>query len=244
MRGTVAVTGGAAGLGAVIAETLLAHGHGVLLVDRDTAAAAGTARDLEARHGSPVAVIGTDLSTIDGIHAAADALDGIPDLTALVNNAGSWSLGAQYPDAEPDAWLAALTLDLIAPMLLAQRLWPRLAAAGGAVGAGRAVGAGGAVVNIGSSGGEGDEPYGSPEYAAAKAGLRRFTSSLGDRTDVRVMAVVPGWIGLDRAHRQFAALSPEQQRAAGPLIPPQEVADRVLHLLDHGHAGEIIELLE
>ncbi|WP_159604218.1 hypothetical protein [Agromyces humi] len=55
---------------------------------------------------------------------------------------------------------------------------------------------------------------------------------------------MPGWIGLDRAHRQFAALSPEQQRAAGPLIPPQEVADRVLHLLDHGHAGEIIELLE
>ena len=235
MRGTVVVTGGAAGLGAVIAETLLAHGHGVLLVDRDTAAATLTASDLEARHGSPVAVIGADLSTIDGIHAAADALDGVPALMALVNNAGSWSTGAQYPDADPDAWIGALTLDLIAPMLLSQRLWPRLTAVGRA---------GGAVVNIGSSGGEGDDPYGSPEYGASKAGLRRFTSSLGDRADVRVMAVVPGWIGLDRAHRQFAALGPEQQRAAGPLIPPQAVADRVLHLLEHGRAGEIIELLE
>ena len=242
MRGTVVVTGGAAGLGAVIAETLMAHGHGVLLVDREVAAANVTASDLEARHGSPVAVTGADLSTIDGIHAAADALDGVPGLTALVNNAGSWSTGAQYPDAAPDAWLATLTLDLVAPMLLAQRLWPRLAAVGGG-GAGGG-GVGGAVVNVGSSGGAGDEPYGSPEYGAAKAGLRRFTSSLGDRADVRVMAVVPGWIGLDRAHRQFAALTPEEQRTAGPLIPPQRVADRVVHLLEHGRAGDVVEVLE
>jgi len=247
MHGTVVVTGGAAGLGAVIAETLLAHGHGVLLVDRDPAAATLTASDLEARHGSPVAVVAADLSTIHGIHAAADALAGVSGVTALVNNAGGWSPGPQYPDAEPDAWLGALTLDLVAPMLLAQRLWPRLATVGGAggvVGASGGVGASGAVVNIGSSGGEGDEPYGSPEYGAAKAGLRRFTTSLGGRADVRVMAIVPGWIGLDRAHRQFDALTPEQQRAAGRLIPPQEVADRVLYLLEHGRPGEVAELLE
>jgi NAD(P)-dependent dehydrogenase (short-subunit alcohol dehydrogenase family) len=231
MRGTVVVTGGAAGLGAVIADTLLANGREVLLVDRDAAAAAATSNELETRHGSLVPVISADLSSIDGIHAAADALDERPDVTALVNNAGGWSIGAQYPDAEPDGWLAALTLDLVAPMLLTQRLWPRLAAAGGAV------------VNIGSSAGEGDQPYGSPEYSAAKAGIRRYTSSLGDRADVRVMAVVPGWIGLDRAQRQFAALTPGQQRAAGPLIPPQEIADQVQHLLEHGRAGEIVELL-
>ncbi|MDR6905071.1 NAD(P)-dependent dehydrogenase (short-subunit alcohol dehydrogenase family) [Agromyces sp. 3263] len=241
MHGIVVVTGGAAGLGAVIAETLLAHGHGVLLIDRDLTAARATADDLEARHGSPVAVVAADLSTIDGIQAAADALAGVSGITALVNNAGGWSPGPQYPDAEPDAWLGALTLDLVAPLLLAQRLWPRLAAVGGA---GGGVGASGAVVNIGSSGGEGDEPYGSPEYGAAKAGLRRFTTSLGGRADVRVMAVVPGWIGLDRAHRQFAALTAEQQRATGRLIPPQEVADRVLHLLEHGRPGEVVELLE
>lgn len=231
MRGTVVVTGGAAGLGAVIADTLLANGRGVLLVDRDRAAAVATSNELEARHGSPVPVVGADLSTIDGIHAAADALNELPDVTALVNNAGGWSIGVQYPDADPDGWLATLTLNLIAPMLLTQRLWSRLGAARGAV------------VNIGSSAGEGDEPYGSPEYGAAKAGIRRYTSSLGDRADVRVMAVVPGWIGLDRAYRQFAALTPEQQRAAGRLIPPQEVADHVQNLLERGRAGEIVDLL-
>jgi NAD(P)-dependent dehydrogenase (short-subunit alcohol dehydrogenase family) len=231
MRGTVVVTGGAAGLGAVIADTLLANGRGVLLVDRDRAAAEVTSNLLKSRHGSPVPVVHADLSTIDGIHGAADALDEHPDITALVNNAGGWSIGAQYPEAEVDDWLAAVTLDLIAPMLLTQRLWPRLAAAGGAV------------VNVGSSAGEGDEPYGSPEYGAAKAGIRRFTSSLGDRADVRVMAVVPGWIGLDRARRELDAMTPEQQRAAGPLIPPQEVADHVQRLLERGRAGEIHEFL-
>ncbi|MBW9213566.1 SDR family NAD(P)-dependent oxidoreductase [Mumia sp. zg.B53] len=91
-------------------------------------------------------------------------------------------------------------------MLLTQRLWPRLAASTGAV------------VTIGSSGGIGDDGYGSPEYAAAKAGIRRFTTSISARTDVRVMAVVPRWIGLERAHREWAALSPEQQHDVGLLI--------------------------
>ncbi|MEJ3404630.1 SDR family NAD(P)-dependent oxidoreductase [Rathayibacter sp. YIM 133350] len=231
MRGTAVVTGGADGVGAVIADTLLGHGRAVVLVDRDGAAATATSRQLEGRHGFAVPIIVADLATVDGIRAVADDLNSRSDVTGLVNNAGSWSLGAQYPDADPDAWLAALTLDLIAPMLLTQRLWRQLAAARGAV------------VNIGSSGGEGEQPYGSPEYAAAKSGLRRFTSALGDRGDVRVMAVVPGWVGLERAHRQYAALTPEEQRTAGPLIEPQKVADQVERLLDAGRAGEIVELL-
>jgi NAD(P)-dependent dehydrogenase (short-subunit alcohol dehydrogenase family) len=103
--------------------------------------------------------------------------------------------------------------------------------------------ASGAVVNIGSSGGEGEDPYGSPEYAAAKAGIRRFTASLGARQDVRVMGVVPGWIGLDRAHREWTALTPDQQREIGPLIPPEAIANTVVSLLDHGRSGEIVEIL-
>ena len=233
MRGNVVVTGGASGLGTVIADTLLAQSRGVILVDRDEIAATATSSELEGRHGARVPLVVADLSSLDGIEAAATALTApASHVVALVNNAGAWSVGDQYPAAGPDEWMATITLNLVAPMLLAQRLWPQLAAAGGAV------------VNLGSSGGEGDRPYGSPEYGAAKAGLRRFTTSLGQRDDVRVMAVVPGWIGLERAHRQLASLTPAQRRAAGPLIPPQEVADRVIHLLDHGRPGEVSELLD
>ena len=37
----------------------------------------------------------------------------------------------------------------------------------------------GAIVNVASTAGLGLAPYQSPEYAAAKAGLIRFTSTLG-----------------------------------------------------------------
>lgn len=58
-----------------------------------------------------------------------------------------------------------------------------------------------------------------------------------------VMGVVPGWIGLDRAHREWAALTPDQQREVGPLIPPQDIANTVVSLLDHGRPGEVVEIL-
>lgn len=142
-----------------------------------------------------------------------------------------WLPGNQYPDAASHDWLSAMTLNLIAPMLLTHRLWLMLSATSGAV------------VNIGSSGGLGDDPYGSPEYAAAKAALRRFTTNLGSRSDVRVMGIVPGWIGLDRAHREWAALTADEQHQVGCLIPPQDIASALVTLLDHGRPGEIVEML-
>lgn len=231
MRTDHAVTGAATGLGRVIASTLLEHGRPVVIVDRDAGQAQTTADELGHRHGVLVPVVVADLGTIAGIDAAADHLIERHRVVALVNNAGGWLPGEQYPDAEPDSWLSAITVNLLAPMRLAQRLWPVLSAASGAV------------VNIGSSAGQGDDSYGSPEYGAAKAGVQRFTASLASRSDVRVMAVVPGWIGLDRAHREWAALSPDQQRDVGPLIPPQDIANTVLSLLDHGRAGEVVETL-
>lgn len=150
---------------------------------------------------------------------------------ALVNNAGGWLPGEQFPDADAEAWMSSLTLNLVAPMLLTQLLWPSLAALDGAV------------VNIGSSGGVGDDAYGSPEYGTANGGIRRFTTSLASRTDVRVMAVVPGWIGLDRAREQWTALPPEQQLAIGPLVPTEGIAGEVESLLARGRPGEVIEML-
>ena len=99
-------------------------------------------------------------------------------------------------------------------------------------------------MNIGSSGGLGDNAYGSPEYGAAKAGVRRFSSSLSSREDVRVMAIVPGWIGLDRAEREWAAMTPEQRQGAEPPIPPEHIARAVVTLLLQGKPGEVVEILK
>jgi NAD(P)-dependent dehydrogenase (short-subunit alcohol dehydrogenase family) len=231
MHSYVAITGAASGLGRMIASSLLEAGRPAVILDREDEQAHATADELGDQHGIQVPVIVADLATIAGIGMAADELVERFQVGGLVNNAGGWLPGDQYPDAAPEGWLSAITLNLLAPMLLTQQLWPMLSAASGAV------------VNIGSSAGAGDAAYRSPEYAAAKAGIRRLTASLGSRSDVRVMGVVPGWIGLDRAHREWAALTPDQQMKLGPLIPPEDVVNTVVTLLDHGCPGEIVEIL-
>lgn len=231
MKTFTAVTGAASGLGREIATALLTRGRPVILLDRDADALAATNVDLAPRHDVPISQIVADLSTLDGVETAAEQLLAHSGLGALVNNVGGWTPGDQYPQALPEAWLPTLTMNLVAPMLLTQRVWASLAAVAGAV------------VNIGSSGGIGDAAYGSPEYGAAKAGIHRFTASLAARSDVRVMAVIPGWIGLERAHREWATLSDEQRLEAGPLIPPPAIAARVVDLLTDGQPGEVVEML-
>jgi NAD(P)-dependent dehydrogenase (short-subunit alcohol dehydrogenase family) len=102
---------------------------------------------------------------------------------------------------------------------------------------------GGVVVNIASVAGLGHEPYRSPEYAAAKAGLIRFTTAAGELAPgVRMNCVVPGWIATDRAAAELAAMTP-QERAAVPIpVPMHEVADAVVGLVrDDGAAGRVVE---
>jgi NAD(P)-dependent dehydrogenase (short-subunit alcohol dehydrogenase family) len=229
-RPAVVVTGGAGGLGAHLADELIRRGHRVILVDRDRDALTAAAAHHRSA-GASVHTVTADLSSLEEARAATTAILRHAPIGALVNNAGGRLPGEQYPDAAASTWLAGITLNLLTPMLMTQLLWQELA------------GNGGTVVNIGSSGGLGEAPYGSPEYGAAKAGLHRFTASLGDRTDVTVTGVVPGWIGLDRAHRERAALPPDEQAATAPLVEPAAIAEAVADLLEHGTGGEIRRLL-
>src|SRR4051812_32622550 len=196
------VTGGGGGLGEAIARALAGEGMHVLVADVDGLAARRVADDVD---GSAVAA---DLSQAAGVDAVVAAAGGEVDV--LVNCAGGWGpSGRQYPDAPVEEWDAVLTLNLRSPMRLAQEMLDPLSRSPL-----------GAVVSISSSGGLVTGPYGSPEYAAAKAGLIRFTFSVGDwaeRFGVRVSCVVPGWIGLPRALDEVAAM-PADARPA--LIPP------------------------
>jgi NAD(P)-dependent dehydrogenase (short-subunit alcohol dehydrogenase family) len=107
-------------------------------------------------------------------------------------------------------------------------------------------GGGGAVVNIASSAGIEWTPYSSPEYGAAKAGLVRFTTSVGDLGEtmgVRVNCIVPHWIGLQRAHQELAAMSDAERAAAPPFVDPAEIADTVVWLVeDDSLSGRVVEM--
>jgi 3-oxoacyl-[acyl-carrier protein] reductase len=170
IAGSVAVvTGAAGGTGRVIALALAGLGARVVVADIDGDGARGTALVIAGRGGVSRAVRADvcDDRGIEAIAATAAALGDGPHI--LVNNAGGWgTAGRRYPEATPAEWGAVLDLNLRAPMRLTQRMLAPMAQAGT-----------GAVVNISSSAGRGDQPYASPEYGAAKAGLIRFTTALG-----------------------------------------------------------------
>ena len=93
---------------------------------------------------------------------------------------------------------------------------------------------GGAIVNVASTAGVGAERGQSPEYAAAKAGLIRFTQALGAAGAVRVNCVVPDWIATER-------LTEEERASEPPPIPLATIAGEVLRLIvDDSLVGEAI----
>jgi 3-oxoacyl-[acyl-carrier protein] reductase len=151
VRGSVAlVTGAAAGTGREIALRLGADGALVVVADVDPWAGQETARVIEAQGGSARFVRADVTSGDDVRRMVAFAEQGLGGPQILVNNAGGGGhIEPHFPDAEPEQWQSTLGL-----------------------------GGGGVVVNVASTAGLGFGPYVSPEYAAAKAGLIRFTSSL------------------------------------------------------------------
>lgn len=222
------VTGGAGGLGELLVRALAAGGRHVLVADRDAHAAGTLVADV-VQHGGTASFVEVDLLEPDAVATVLARADEIGRLRLLVNDAGGWLPGEQYPHT--DAWMRSLQLNLVVPMLATQHALPRLRD-------------GGAVVNVSSSGGTGTGAYGSPEYGAAKAGLVRFTTAAADFADrfgVRVSCVVPHWIGLPRAVREHAGMSADERRRSGGLVDPALVVRVVLDLAEApDSAGRVV----
>jgi NAD(P)-dependent dehydrogenase (short-subunit alcohol dehydrogenase family) len=226
------VTGaGAQGTGRAIALSLAREGAAVIASDLDGGGAEETAERIRADGGAGAA-LRADMRLDDDIEAligSATRIHGRLDI--LVNNAG-WTDEPHFPDGSVVHWGATLDLNLRGPMLATQ-----LAA--------RAMRDGGAIVNVSSVAGLGYGPHDSPEYAAAKAGLIRFTAALAplaERLGVRVNCVVPHWIATEHVLRTIAGMTPEERaRVPERLNDPGEIADVVLRFVrDDSLAGRVI----
>jgi NAD(P)-dependent dehydrogenase (short-subunit alcohol dehydrogenase family) len=164
----------------------------------------------------------------------AAAVERFGALDVLVNNAGGGGhIPPHFPDASPAVWGATLDLNLRSAMRATQLALEQMRRAGG-----------GAIVNIASTAGLGADRYQSPEYAAAKAGLIRFTTALGAvQPGIRVNCVVPDWIATERATEELATMNPAERAAAPVPIPMDVVADAVVELIrDDAATGRIVVL--
>jgi len=220
---TALVTGGAAGIGAGIAERLAAAGMHVVIADLDEE----TGPVMAERIGG--SFLRTDLANRADIHAAIDAAGPVG---VLVNNAGGIEEPC-FPTADPAKWGRTLDLNLRAVMLATQLVLAPMRERGG-----------GAVINIASSAGLGTASHDSPEYAVAKAGVIRFTACLAplrDTIGVRANCICPGWVDTPASRRSRSRMTPDELAALPPMLSPADIAAAAMDFLaDDTLAGRVM----
>ncbi|MCF8881621.1 SDR family oxidoreductase [Erythrobacter sp. SN021] len=199
------ITGGAGGLGRVMADSLAELGADLLLVDREGASTPALAEEISARHRVKATALACDLEDADQRAAMAGTVLAEGGLSVLVNNAAfvgdsnltGWS--EPFESQSVETWRRALEVNLTAVFHLSQLFTPALRAGGG-----------GSIVNIASIYGqwgpdwslyEGTTMANPAGYGASKGGLIQFTRWLATTLgpEVRVNAISPGGIARGQA---------------------------------------------
>jgi NAD(P)-dependent dehydrogenase (short-subunit alcohol dehydrogenase family) len=178
------VTGTSAGIGNRLARTLVLAGARVAAVARRT-----TELDDEAASTGRLIPINADLAERDQVVTAArTALDGFHgQVDILVNNAAYIAGGVKAEDETYDDIRRTLAVNVEAPILLAQAVFPGMCQRGD-----------GSIINITSitaSVGIGRFPQ--AVYAATKGGLEALTrewAAQWSRHGIRINSLAPGWI--------------------------------------------------
>ena len=172
---TSIVTGSSGGMGRAICAELKAQGDRVIGIDRVEPQA-------NEDKGSVDRFIACDLSDMDEVQRAIDALADEEEIGCLVNCAGLYEKKGVF-ELTLDDFDRVLAVNLRAPFLLSQQLAMRMRDRGGVI------------VNIASINGK----LGSPivPYGTSKAGLIGLTRSLAKTLapyKIRVNAIAPGTI--------------------------------------------------
>lgn len=212
---TALVTGASSGLGEATARALAEAGARV-------AVAARRVERLEVLAGELGGVaVACDLLDVDAVRALVPAAtDALGPPTVLVNVAGGFDDGHRAEDEPLELIDRTLRLNLVAPFLLSQAVFPHLASAGG-----------GAVVHVSSVSGQVGIP-GIPQasYAASKAGLSGLTVELAvqwARHRIRVNTVAPGFFRSEITAPLFDGEQGQTWLRRNQPLPDQGSADDV-----------------
>ncbi|KMS53044.1 SDR family oxidoreductase [Sphingobium cupriresistens] len=181
------VTGGAQGLGRMIAEGLLRAGATVAITSRKA--------DICEAAASEMSVLGrciplpADLSTPEAaVDLVARYRNAMGACHILVNNAGkTW--GGDIDNFPDKAWPGVMAVNVQTPFTMVRELLPELGASATADDPAR-------IINIGSVAGMKTERLNAYSYAASKAAVHMMTRDLaGDLAarNITVNAVIPGF---------------------------------------------------
>jgi len=229
------VTGAGYGIGRAIARRLAGEGVHVVVNDIEEAHGVETVGMID-EAGGKAAFVRADVSNEDDVgRMISFAQETFGGLDILVNNAANEIQPPFYPYATAERWRQTLEVCLIGTMNATQQAIKPMTDRGG-----------GAIVNLSSMAGVGFTPHDSPEYAAAKAGIMRFTATLAplkERANIRVNCIAPNWVATEKV-RSFVPQLTAEQRAAwwvpemSAMATPEDIADAVGDLIrDDSLAG-------
>lgn len=180
--GVVIVTGAGGGIGGATARRFAEEGASVGVLDRDGATAAATASAIADAGGRALAVQ-CDITELDGVRAAIDAVEAaLGPVGALVNNAG-WDVFKPFLQTVPEEWTKLIDINLVGVLNMHYAVLPGMVERG----YGRVVNVASDAARVGSSG--------EAVYAACKAAITGLTKTLARehaRHGITLNVVCPG----------------------------------------------------
>ncbi|CUR58861.1 2-deoxy-D-gluconate 3-dehydrogenase [metagenome] len=206
----VLVTGASRGLGAAMAIELAREGALVVA----TARSKDSLAEVAARGDGRISLVEADMRDETSVAAL------VPEVIArhgridgLINNAGIAPAG-KFVTQDPGIWRDAMTVNVLAPMLLAQAAGAQMIAQGG-----------GRILNIASTTGIRGKPF-LVSYSTSKGAVVRLTEALAAEwasKNIQVNCIAPGAFATDA--QEAVTESPELLARRISKIPAGRMAD-------------------